>query len=210
MAIRAVIGVLSCAAYGDRQNRCRRTWFGELAERDGISALFVVGDRTRLRPEIIADVLFLPCADSYDELPLKVQTFLKWATTESPSEYVVKCDDDTYIQPDRFVNCLNEGHQYTGKSMRRGQYAGGGGGYILSATAARTLAAQPEPRPGPEDVWVGRVLRENGIMLKVDARFEPGTKVFPAPSNDVITGHPIRDDTMLEVHAAFVGTREAG
>jgi hypothetical protein len=209
MTIKAVIGVLSCAEYFDRQHRCRRTWFGDLVARDGILAFFVVGDATRFRPEVVGDVLSLPCADSYDQLPLKVHAFLRWATERFPSEYVVKCDDDTYIQPDRFLSCLNDGHEYTGKGMRGNQYAGGGGGYILSAIAARTLAAKPEPRPGPEDVWVGRALRESGIILKVDARFEPGRKIFPSPSNHVITGHPLRDDTMLEVHAAFAKKHRA-
>ena len=163
MTLKAAIGVMSCAKYGDRQERCRRTWFSELAAAKGINLFFVIGDMSRSVPVLVKDTLFVPCGDSYTDLRAKVHAFFKWTTKNMESQYIVKCDDDTYVHPNRFLTCLSQGHQYTGKGMRGNDYAGGGGGYILSAEAARIVAEQPEPAPGSEDVWVGRCFAATGF-----------------------------------------------
>src|SRR5436853_3583777 len=94
------IGVLSAAGYEARRQACRDTWFNKLRNRH-VYPLFLVGGYTGQGNWMLSrDVLYLKCPDDYASLPQKTRMFCQFAAGCSAS-HIFKCDDDTYVQPDR-------------------------------------------------------------------------------------------------------------
>jgi len=199
--MRFLIGALSGQKMDDRRGRCRRTWFAEAA-RFGHDAMFLIGGAQSL--ERRGDELHMPCPDTYPELPQKTKWLCRWAITQPGWDYIFKCDDDTLVIMDRLSRVDLAGVDYLGRSL--GNYASGGAGYFLSRKAAGIVAEKLTALTGSEDLLVGQVLRENGIILKDDSRFVPWTKKDQPPTrfNDRVTGHAFSGE---EFEAAWAGTR---
>lgn len=186
-----LIGVLSCQAYQERRERCLDTWIPEGLDQ-GVDVVFLIGGgEGPARRE--GRNLFLPCPDDYRSLPQKVRGFLRWALDCCEFDYVFKCDDDTYIRPDRLLGLETGGREYIGAEWSPGvNYGSGGGGYLLSRRAAGIVAdALPAHPTGAEDLLVGRCLREAGIPFHADGRFIPfgNEQRRPRRDNDVISTH---------------------
>lgn len=183
------MGVLSCQAYSERRQRCLRSWIPEALDA-GIDVIFLLGgSNAAARREGLN--LQLPCPDDYDSLPMKVGLFLEWADKHAEFEYIFKCDDDTYVRPERLLAFDCQGNEYIGAEWSPGVgYASGGAGYWLSRKSVAVLA--PVLRcysSGAEDVLVGQILANAGITLKQSDFFIPfGTEELrPQPRNATIT-----------------------
>lgn len=195
-----IVGLLACQALTDRRKLCRDTWLPEVQSL-GIDVVFLIGGHTHF--ERRGDELWLPCGDTYQQLPQKTTAFCRWATQETDATHLFKADDDTFIHPSRFAAFLaavQPGQDYIGNEWKpRARYASGGAGYLLSRTAANIVAKMRKLR-GAEDVEVGYTMRNNGVQLRLDNRFTPfgNAQKRPLPTNDLITTHKIPVNLWLD------------
>lgn len=201
-----------------KQQAIRKTWLRDLPEH--IHAYFYEGGHPE--EKIQDDVICLTCGDGYEDLAIKSYSFLKFAHTTLNFDYVCKCDDDTYVHIRRLLNSGFEKHDYTGNlppgnAWKNGVYAQGGL-YILSRKAVKAITDTPFESgrgkrwwwgaglpvrsdlledPGQdystEDVMVGDILRENGIYLNIDPRFNHDSSPTPYDSFLKITCHHVSE-----------------
>ena len=82
------------------------TRFGELKSLPEILPVFVIGVPMLGAPEVVDDVLLLPCSDDYHQLPQKTLSLIRWAVTQD-FLFLFKCDDDTYIHPERLLQFID-------------------------------------------------------------------------------------------------------
>ncbi|MEM7394388.1 MAG: alpha-1,2-fucosyltransferase, partial [Verrucomicrobiota bacterium] len=189
---RILIGALSCRSYEDRRERCRRTWIPDPMP-DRLDLVFLVGDeKVGAQPRREQDILRIPCSDIYEALPSKTQGFCRWALEHEAFDYLFKCDDDTYIHVERFLDFDPEDKDYIGAEWTAGAgYASGGAGYLLSRKAASIIAEHDDFPHGAEDVLVGETLRSANIHFDINRRFIPygNEDLRPRRDNDLITSH---------------------
>jgi SAM-dependent methyltransferase len=201
---RLLIGALSGLDMHQRRATCRATWVAD-AKRLGVDVVFLVGGGGSLTEPIrVDDILLLPCPDGYPSLPQRTRWFCRWALGRSDWDYLLKCDDDTFVAVERLLALNLDGIDYTGQSPG-GPYASGGAGYLLSRKAAQVVANDLTDATGSEDVLVGEVLRTAGIDLTPNERFIPfgSADRCPRSGNYIVTTHAVsnnnfqryRDDT---------------
>lgn len=197
-----IVGTLACTdpAYAGRRRRCLETWLPGL-ESAGVEVLFLVGVGDAItEPRVVEQAehgrigreLQIPCPDSYEALPQKTAAFCRWACRHREFDFLFKCDDDTYLIPQRLLAMDLSTTDYLGAELRRGiKYASGGGGYFLSHRAARVVATQMNEATGFEDLLVAQYLNRHGMFLEADQRFVAMgiDNHFPRPENDQITCH---------------------
>ena len=183
--MKILIAITACHKRADYCNYQRGAWVSRLPK--GVSYRFFYG-RGRLNPRAFryADEIDLNVPDDYDHLTLKVRAMLKWAY-EQGFDYVFKCDDDTYLFPDRLMKSGFQKWDYLGQSRvldGLGRGICSGGCYGLSRKALMALVtSRPESIYKPrhlnlvsgalwqEDRWVAEVLQKSGIQPHNDLRF---------------------------------------
>lgn len=205
---RCIVGVLSCQAYLDRMAACEATWVPRL-ERAGIEVVFLVGNPLLVfESRLVGRTLELHCGDTYEDLPDKTQRFCRWALQHRSFDHLFKCDDDTHIDADAFVDFEAGESDYLGAPMPGG-YASGGCGYFLTPDAARIVALEPLGH-WAEDRAVGELLAAHGIELTASDQFrncDPGWD--GQPFDRAITHHLQRlpADAMLDFDARILAQR---
>lgn len=190
-----VIGVLTAKDYENRREACRSTWAGNLPS--NIELVFLIGDPTAKLPYRENDTLYCPCPDDYTSLPQKTHWFCLWALANHDFDYLFKCDDDTYLAVDRLLEFL-PAYDYVGYDIQG--YASGGAGYLLSRQAAILIAARMHHKSGPEDMIVGKLLKEANIPFTPDARFHAWNNRYPRPDNQAISCHYVKPENMKRIH----------
>ena len=188
---RILIAAVSCLNYEERRERCMRTWIPD-ALHAGLDVVFVVGGGVDLATRD-GLMLTLPCADDYDSLPQKTCGLLQWAISTAEYEFIFKCDDDTYLRPERLIAEATHGVDYMGAYWTENAgYASGGAGYLLSRHAAEIAACGLAKHPtGAEDLLVGQILRGAGVPMITSDRFVPfaDEQKRPKPTNQIISAH---------------------
>jgi hypothetical protein len=202
-----VIGVLSGKNEEQRRKGCRETWMQDFCNAN-VNAMFLVGDPKSAEAYCDGnDILYLPCPDTYQCLPQKTRLFCKHALESWDFDYLFKCDDDTYVHVDRFLNFDPEGADYLGiDPVGTNEFNSGGAGYFLSRKAAIIVAEQLIDTVGPEDLLVGKLMARNGIKRSQSHKFQAWKldRTIPTPKNDGITVHYIRGQEMYDIHNQFV------
>lgn len=161
-----LVVVYSCRAYLDtRIQAIRETWLKDLQARN-IPYVVLVGDG---EDNLNGDVLELNVSDTYEDLPHKTLKLFDWVFHNTNAQYVLKIDDDCYLDVDRYFDGLSyRKHHYYGrviyrpvggmdrswhqgksksgraknsidKSPEPSLYADGGGGYSLSRVSMERL-----------------------------------------------------------------------
>jgi hypothetical protein len=141
----------------------RETWGSKLP--DGVDLKFFYGIKDGVPLVTGADEVQLTCPDDYANLPQKTIDLCFWALCHD-YDYLLKCDDDTYVWVDRALSELSShpGMDYGGYMGGTGKmYVSGGPGYWLSRRAMELVAAHATPTTWAEDVIVGETLRIHGI-----------------------------------------------
>lgn len=170
-----LVVIYSCRKYlPTRVEAIRATWVQALKARR-IPYLVLVGDGD---DQIHGDVLALNVSDHYEDLPKKTLKLFDWVYRHSDAQYVLKIDDDCYLDVDRYFDSLSyRKHHYYGRIIRRepgsmdrtwhqskshtphsqksldkspepALYADGGGAYTLSRTAIEQLLASAHSPKG--------------------------------------------------------------
>lgn len=158
-----LLAILSCHERPEYRQAQRETWLRSLR---GLDYRFFLG---RGNSHDHADEVVLDVPDDYDSLVFKLQATVAWAYQRG-FDFIFKCDDDTYIRPERLLTSGFENHDYTGYCYRTQFHAIGGPGYWLSLKSMRVLLQYPVVQ-GPEDIWVYETLRANGIECIHDDRY---------------------------------------
>ncbi len=163
-----LVVIYSCRKYLEtRVQAIRDTWIQELKARK-IPYVILVGDGD---DSLQDDVLALDVSDRYESLPQKTLKLFDWVYNHTNAQYVLKIDDDCYLDVAQFFDSLSyRKHFYYGRVIHRevggmdrtwhqtksqaenGQkridkspepsvYTDGGGGYTLSRLAMFELLA---------------------------------------------------------------------
>ena len=190
-ATRTLILLFHAPKWPERLQWCQRTWLADAAE-IGQQVFVVIASPGIGETKLRGNELRVDVPDTLLALPQQVRAACHWALARDDWEYVFKCDDDTYISMPRFA-AYRPGADYVGGWCRYGgeTYAHGGGGYFLSRLAAEIVANELSQPEGPEDLLVGRVLRNAGIVLQVDKRFVGWGNWLKRPrrENAIVTTH---------------------
>lgn len=196
---RILVGICSCAGNGPRREAVRDTWLTKLP--DGVVGRFFVGDAGEAAPE--ADTVKLSgVPDGYQQLPGKVLSFFRHALEHHDFEWLFKCDDDTYVAPERLASLIREGTALVGNDfLTEKGYASGGAGYLVSREWVKRLVEDDSiPSEGSEDVIVTGAIITGGGTAVSDPRLNWNTKSYPRPHNDTITSHWCQPEMMRAIH----------
>jgi hypothetical protein len=170
-----LVVIYSCQAYlNTRIKAIRETWIKDLKARN-IPYVIMVGDGD---DTIKGDVLALNVSDTYEDLPLKSLKLFDWVYNNTNAQYVLKIDDDCYLDVDRYFDNLSYRKQhYYGRVIHRSiggmdrtwhhskskteraqkaidkspepaLYADGGGAYTLSRIAMNELSQNAQTIQG--------------------------------------------------------------
>jgi len=203
-------GVLSCFSQPERRQAVIDTWANDLLPGDEL--VFIVGDPTANRTYRAGNLLIAPCPDVYRHLTDKVYWFFKWASLNSRAEYVFKCDDDTYIRPERMAS-LPDG-EYVGHKLYHKKhgvtYASGGAGYRLPMWLLPGLTEElkcsmsdPPKFETIEDMMVGDTLNRMGYSIRHSGLLKPRQINTPLPDNCQATCHYCVPERLHEIHGFF-------
>lgn len=202
-----VIGVLSAEHLHERRNAVWETWGVDGTKLPGVDVVFLIGDPTSLMPYRRGNCLYLPCPDDYESLPQKTRWFCLWALCHTQSKFLFKCDDDTYVHVPRLIAAIDNKEWRKPVVARRNQIdryrIHGGAGYLLSRRAAMAIAARLETLQGLEDWSAGEALRESGLRVHNERRFNFWRYNVPQPKNNVITTHYCQPTKLRLIHAMF-------
>jgi hypothetical protein len=91
-----LIAICSSHVHAERRAAVRETWLSRLV--CGMEAHFFVGNGPHVSEK---NLVALPANDSYAALPSKVQVFFQYALERYDFDYLFKCDEDTYLFPER-------------------------------------------------------------------------------------------------------------
>lgn len=154
----------------DRAAGLRSTWLQDAAK-FGFDYKIFKGRSTNTPSP---DEVFLDCRDDYFHSAEKMKAVAQWAL-EHGYDYVFKVDDDSFVYLDRLVASGFEQCDYCGRDGKGQDFIPGGPGYWLSRRALEALVKSQPPQPPTqgwqEDVWVGRVLAQNGMRPRRDRRY---------------------------------------
>ena len=203
--MRILIIILSAHCFAERRASVRQTWLTRLPP--NMTARFVVGDGPKIEEP---DVWQVPAGDNYFNQD-KLRLALRYAVGHGAPmfDYLFKCDDDTYLVPERLESAITdvEVHQphYIGRRCGiNNDYCHGGAGYLLSRWMVCALCHAPATTEDSEDGWVG--LRCRAVTALVDCqRFCDKPTEWPTQRNDLITTHQLRTpELMFQFHARYL------
>lgn len=172
MGNKTLIAIVSARHRKEWRDAIRKTWL-PLVPKDKADALFFVGRGEPLQEDIIE----LDCDDSYQGLPEKIRSIIKWAHKHE-YEFMLKNDDDVVLKPVELLTSGYEQHQYSGRANRMPNEntpytVPVGFNYWLSKKCMSILADAEIPKDWDNDDerWVAKILQENGIGLVDDRRY---------------------------------------
>ena len=149
------------------------------------------------------DEITLPVEDDYAHLPHKVVAIFRWALAEE-YDYVLKCDDDTYVWPERALEEIRwKQWQYAGYMAHPGSYISGGPGYWLGRKAMQIIA-EVQPWTWAEDMIVGETLYKHHIKgYELKTHLCGLADHWVSPDRDftgAVTAHAVRAEHMRLIY----------
>ena len=116
MPQRVIIGVLTTEQRTDRQRAVLETWASELP--DNWNLYFLVA-RPGKPSEVSGRYLYLDTVEAYENLPTKTHLFMNHCSSQMEFDYLVKCDDDVFINTDCLEQVLkNNKPHYAGRGFQ--------------------------------------------------------------------------------------------
>ena len=169
-----IVTVFSCKPNLDTRVQAMREGWLSLLKTVGVPYVVIVGDGDGRRE---GDVVHVDAPDDYEGLPQKTLAAIRWVHDHSACTYMLKIDDDCFLNPAEFFHSLSyrkfdyygriltrkpgqmdrawhcqkassaRGRMELDKSPEPSSYADGGSGYTLSR---RAMAAALEAAASPE------------------------------------------------------------
>lgn len=101
---KVLVAVVSAPAYFDRRDAMRRTWINPIHLPAKVAFIMGRTDNITVQQQVEeesfnhGDILQVDMVDTYDNLTLKAVALLNWVNAHCPQAlYVLKCDDDVYV-----------------------------------------------------------------------------------------------------------------
>ena len=168
--VRSLIAVVSCHKRKEWQDAIRSTWFHKVPE--GTDVKFFIG---RGESQYAPGEVMLDCDDSYQGLPEKVQSIVRWALAEG-YDYVLKLDDDVVLNPKAMLESDYRDHPYVGveghrPTPQRPYTVPSGFAYWMNKKCMELVAKEPLPSDNYDEGWVAGILHAHGIDLTNDPRY---------------------------------------
>lgn len=179
----------------------RDSWWKDIQRHEGVTGKFFYGiPNSQVRPPLAADAVQLHVPDDYAHLPHKSIAIAKWALEEG-FDFVLKCDDDTYVYVDRLVAEIRKYRPNYGGYEHCGVCTGGPG-WILSRLGMR--AVQPNPDHWAEDVWIGKCMGRANIKPTMLIGHTPGFSNhwvnIDTLSGSTVTAHAVKPEDMRKLY----------
>lgn len=154
---------LRCTDQQARVTAIRDTWIKEIPS--SIGYRFFYGTRLRqggAPPRAPAsDEVFLNCGDNYTENPAKMKAICQWAIDHG-YDYILRCDDDTFIYPDRLLVTNWAEYDYSGSCATNDFHPGG---CMFLSRRMMELIITSKVTTYADDVWIGQISKQNKIPM---------------------------------------------
>lgn len=197
---RILVGVCSCAGNEARREACRRTWASRRIS--GIKVVFFAG-KEAIEEE---DLWRLDVGDGVDSQSLKVQAFMARALDEEEFDYLLKCDDDTYLVLERVLELASATDADLVGDLTLdgpGRHVVGGAGYLVSRRLLERYRHVELPEFRCEDALISWWAREQGFRLSASPLLQAGNEAGPDAGNRMISAHGLSPEQMRRLHDAF-------
>ena len=150
---------------------------------------------------MLDDEVRLPVPDDYEHLPQKTIAICKWAL-DNGFDYVLKCDDDSYVWVDRAMLEVNQVGDFAG--YINGGSCSGGCGYWLSNRAMSEVIRNPINTHWAEDVTVGMIMKAAKIEPQMLQNHVPGFSNhwfdIDKVHSDMVCIHAVKPEDMRELY----------
>lgn len=214
--VHILVLITSCNGYSGRKKRaknaaktyeqrraCRLAWLRRLTP-ENVQPVMVVGRGQAINEPLVQQ---LDVADDFWHLPAKVQAAFRHVLATADFDWLVKCDDDTFIHLERlvqYVATLPIGSRdiYGAPTASAApDCVCGGGGYIMHRDTVAVVAADAAfPSTGREDVEVCKAVMRAGGRVVIEPRMNATAAPSPTPGNDVISCHHLTPAQMQKIH----------
>lgn len=164
--MKILIAVICCHKRRDWSDLARATWATVVPSSADVRFFFGRGaSKVTLKEDVVLD-----CDDSYQKLPEKVQTIVRWALSNG-YDYMLKCDDDVILNPEALLASGFDHADFTGHECAPKNQTPWGFNYWLSQKAMKIVAGAVLPSDNNDEAWVSRNMNANGILLNHDERY---------------------------------------
>lgn len=164
--MKILIAIVTCHTRLDWANLVRHTWVPLVPKSSDVR--FFCG---RGAPRVtMNDEVILECDDSYQGLPDKVQSIVRW-TLERDYDFMLKCDDDVVINPTAILASDFTKFDFTGHACAENNQVPWGFNYWLSRKAMEIMVDQALPQGNNDEAWVSHTLNRNGLLLHHEDRY---------------------------------------
>ncbi|KAI6652570.1 Beta-1,3-galactosyltransferase 6 [Oopsacas minuta] len=232
--------ILSAGENVERRKAIRETWLNEHKKLANVDYKFVIGNNNEQKLqeqvekelELFQDIILLRnILESYKMLTAKVVESFKWVNKNIRTDFVLKCDDDSFVLVDHLLETIKEealphsrlywGYFYGRASVKRsGKWAehewnicdkylpfAFGGGYILSSDLVHYIVANSNylKQYNNEDITIGAWLSTLAITRKHDNRFNTESESRGCTDNYIIT-HKETPNSMREKYKLYLLT----
>jgi len=180
-----IVMIMSCAVNREtRQESIRNTWMQHVSS----ECFFYEGsNETRYIPE--ENRLLVSCPDDYENLALKTYLACKYIADNFDFDFLVKCDDDTYVNFDKLNNIIIRddytGYQYNTRDVNYMD----GGGYVLSRKAVELIAQYNFYDGENRAWWYGAGINDDD--WKVDAQVKANACIEDMMVGDILNQYNI-------------------
>ena len=163
--MKILIAIVTCHTRPDWANLVRHTWV-PLVPKDVNVRFFVGRGDSFLSP----DTVQLDCNDSYQGLPDKVRSIIRWAL-DNGYDFILKCDDDVVIHPLAILASDFVKFDFTGHSCAENNQVPWGFNYWLSKKAMEIMVDTPLTQGNNDEALVSHTLNRNGLLLHHEDRY---------------------------------------
>jgi len=228
-----LILVQSYITHTSRRDSIRRTWGNCSTKNPNYrwKVLFIIGKTTQEgHPQLLAkemshhnDILLFNTGESFYNLTEKLQKSFQWITTFCRFHYLLKADDDVFVNIAALFEYLDQEKMpktelFTGQVMwwsevyRSGRYAidkgykrdvypryCSGGGYVLSRDVVDKFVAlfKDVPYMRIDDAYFGELALKVGLYIIHSDNFRMWTSDCDFKDTGIVT-HPVKDDQCMK------------
>eukprot|EP00092_Neocalanus_flemingeri_P087060 GFUD01109798.1.p1 GENE.GFUD01109798.1~~GFUD01109798.1.p1 ORF type:complete len:324 (+),score=72.69 GFUD01109798.1:85-1056(+) len=223
--------VISSPSNSLLRNTIRETWLSVSKKNHNFKAFFVIGERSLNSKQVYDlsqekvrhdDLLLLPMHDSYGTLTSKVLKSFEFSQKNFKFDYLLKCDDDTFVDIEKIVDELEQQNERTlywgffdGRApvQTKGKWADPqyrlcdkyipyalGGGYVLGRSLVQYMADNSRMLElfNSEDASVGTWLAGLKVKRKHDSRFDTEWKSRGCSNQFVVTHKQTQADMKIK------------
>ncbi|CAA6668544.1 unnamed protein product [Spirodela intermedia] len=202
------IGILSATNHFAERMAIRKTWFQSSAIRSSkVAARFFVALNPRKEVNAVlkkeadyfGDIVILPFIDRYELVVLKTISICEFGVYNLTAEYIMKCDDDTFVRVDTILGEIQKNPRrslYMGnlnllhRPLRSGKWAlvsnsleqqewpeaiyppyANGPGYVISSDIAAFVTSQHQNQSLRHGLWVEQFNTSSAVQYSHSWKF---------------------------------------